>query len=65
MIRIDERNAPAGGKRVHDDRGGITATDGPFTETKEVGGGYAIAGAAGAGGGGAGGVPAGAGAGPR
>ena len=30
------------GKRMRSDRGRITVTDGPFTETKEVIGGYAI-----------------------
>ncbi|GAA2290692.1 YciI family protein [Streptomyces kunmingensis] len=32
----------AQGKRVHYAKGDITVTDGPFTETKEVVGGYAI-----------------------
>jgi hypothetical protein len=32
----------AEGKRVRWDRGKVTTTDGPFTETKEVIGGYAI-----------------------
>lgn len=32
----------AQGRRVHYDKGEITVTDGPFTESKEVVGGYAI-----------------------
>ncbi|MEV3857938.1 YciI family protein [Streptomyces sp. NPDC050095] len=32
----------AQGKRVHYEKGEITVTDGPFTESKEVIGGYAI-----------------------
>ncbi|MGY0492324.1 YciI family protein [Streptomyces sp. WG-D5] len=32
----------AQGKRVHYEKGEISVTDGPFTETKEVVGGYAI-----------------------
>ncbi|WP_394433479.1 YciI family protein [Streptomyces sp. SGAir0957] len=32
----------AQGRRVHYDKGEISVTDGPFTETKEVVGGYAI-----------------------
>ena len=34
LIRIDENNAPEGGQ--------LSVTDGPFTETKEVIGGYAL-----------------------
>ena len=42
LIATEGVNFGATGVRVHKDSGGVTVTDGPFAETKEVIGGYAL-----------------------